>query len=66
MTLDERDRLRAITEAMLDPVLTAKLVTEYYRDEGRAERASREQLIFHLGILSGIVMREAERRDHDA
>jgi hypothetical protein len=60
LTEADRDRIDAISAAAdrrADPVVIARLVTEYYHDYDRAERTPRHLLYLHLGILSGVISR---------
>jgi hypothetical protein len=56
LTDEDRARLRAIVEERDDRTLLM-LVTEYWHDLDRADRAPRWVLYFHLGLLSGLCLR---------
>jgi hypothetical protein len=57
-TDDERS-LKAILDALDDPLQLTARVFDHYRDSARAERTSRATMYLHLGILSSVVRRLA-------
>jgi len=58
MRTDDQVTLKAITDASrTDALKCAHLVHQYYGDAARAEHAPRELMIYHLGLLSGVIER---------
>lgn len=59
-------RLRAqIAEAAEDPWLCVTLIYQYYRDPGRAVRASQSLVLQHMGMLAGAELKEQRARQGD-
>lgn len=56
MTLDDRERLKAIVETPIDED-RLPLIVSYWRDSNRSNRTPREYLILHLGIVCGMCER---------
>jgi len=54
MTDDDRAHAGAILAARGVDRLVVRLVRESWSDEGRADRAPRALLVFHLGLLAGM------------
>lgn len=63
MTDDDRAQALAIEGAAdtADPVTIAHLIHAYYGDRERADRAPRALLYLHLGMLAGLVYRQAAK-----
>ena len=61
MTDDEA--LRAIIDATDDPRALIVAIHACYRDADRADRLSRSTVVFHLGLVSGALMRVLKGRD---
>ena len=63
MTDDDKKLSFAILEAVKDPRELARLIREYYADGDRSDRATRELLYLHLGLLSGVLERVLDAKD---
>lgn len=56
LTDDDKARLKAIG-AEKDDRQVVVLIGDYWYDERRADRTPRSYFYFHIGMLSGMVMR---------
>ncbi len=59
MTNDER---RSAILGEDDPVKLVGLIYEHYQDTDRADQTSRSLMYLHLGLLCGVIMRQARDR----
>lgn len=65
LTTDDEQLLRAIADER-EPDLLARRIHSYYRSLDRADRTPRRYLYFHLGLLSGALVKFAnQRRPHE-
>jgi hypothetical protein len=54
------EELRREILAAHDPMQLVNLIHAYYFDRDRADRTPREVLYLHLGMLSGVIVRQTQ------
>jgi hypothetical protein len=60
LTPDDQALLTRIHDAR-DPAEFARLLFEYYDERGRADRTSREQMYLHLGMCTGMILKQRDQ-----
>jgi hypothetical protein len=57
----DAELLREIAGAVEDPAQLVDLIHAYYYDADRADRTPRYVLYLHLGMLSGVILKQQQQ-----